>query len=151
MNFNEMPWLPPNAVIPPQPRESITQSRPLRQSVSVACVPCRTRHLKCGGGDCCTRCLNEGLKCTYVKSRRGFKGPRKAKQPLQSVATGSPTGEYTKPEPLEARGGEPRVGIANGASQTTSCSSRVQPGGIRPPTTEMPVVPARALARPLPR
>jgi hypothetical protein len=48
-----------------------------RASVAVACVPCRSRHLKCDGGVRCTRCRNEGVDCTYIKSRRGWKGKRK--------------------------------------------------------------------------
>ncbi|KAF2091243.1 hypothetical protein K490DRAFT_13810, partial [Saccharata proteae CBS 121410] len=48
-----------------------------RTSVPVACVGCRSRHLKCSGGPRCARCIADGLNCSYVKSRRGFKGPRK--------------------------------------------------------------------------
>ena len=48
-----------------------------RTSVAVACVPCRSRHLKCDGGVRCTRCRADGVDCTYIKSRRGWKGKRK--------------------------------------------------------------------------
>ena len=48
-----------------------------RASVAVACVPCRSRHLKCDGGVRCSRCRAEGVDCTYIKSRRGWKGKRK--------------------------------------------------------------------------
>ena len=48
-----------------------------RASVAVACVPCRSRHLKCDGGVRCSRCRAEGSDCTYIKSRRGWKGKRK--------------------------------------------------------------------------
>ncbi|OAK97830.1 hypothetical protein IQ06DRAFT_328105 [Phaeosphaeriaceae sp. SRC1lsM3a] len=51
-----------------------------RASVAVACVPCRSRHLKCDGGVRCSRCRNEGVDCTYIKSRRGWKGKRKNKE-----------------------------------------------------------------------
>jgi hypothetical protein len=50
-----------------------------RTSVAVACVPCRTRHLKCDGGVRCSRCRAEGVECSYIKSRRGWKGKRKSK------------------------------------------------------------------------
>ncbi|KAF2731629.1 hypothetical protein EJ04DRAFT_365437 [Polyplosphaeria fusca] len=50
-----------------------------RTSVAVACVPCRSRHLKCDGGVRCSRCKADGVDCTYIKSRRGWKGKRKAK------------------------------------------------------------------------
>jgi hypothetical protein len=54
--------------------QSNTQNR---ASVAVACVPCRSRHLKCDGGVRCSRCRAEGVDCTYIKSRRGWKGKRK--------------------------------------------------------------------------
>ncbi|KAF2864820.1 hypothetical protein BDV95DRAFT_270181 [Massariosphaeria phaeospora] len=50
-----------------------------RTSVPVACVPCRSRHLKCDGGVRCSRCRTDGVDCTYIKSRRGWKGKRKPK------------------------------------------------------------------------
>lgn len=50
-----------------------------RASVAVACVPCRSRHLKCDGGVRCSRCRTDGVDCTYIKSRRGWKGKRKSK------------------------------------------------------------------------
>ncbi|KAK7186833.1 uncharacterized protein CC84DRAFT_1176010 [Paraphaeosphaeria sporulosa] len=48
-----------------------------RTSVAVACVQCRSRHLKCDGGVRCSRCRADGVDCTYIKSRRGWKGKRK--------------------------------------------------------------------------
>ncbi|KZM19072.1 DNA binding [Ascochyta rabiei] len=51
-----------------------------RASVAVACVPCRSRHLKCDGGVRCSRCRADGVDCTYIKSRRGWKGKRKTKR-----------------------------------------------------------------------
>jgi hypothetical protein len=50
-----------------------------RASVAVACVPCRSRHLKCDGGVRCSRCRTDNVECTYIKSRRGWKGKRKTK------------------------------------------------------------------------
>jgi hypothetical protein len=40
--------------------------------VSVACLPCRTRHVRCDAQQpVCMRCTSEGRTCQYVKSRRG--------------------------------------------------------------------------------
>ncbi|KAH7394494.1 hypothetical protein BKA66DRAFT_509756 [Pyrenochaeta sp. MPI-SDFR-AT-0127] len=50
-----------------------------RASVAVACVPCRSRHLKCDGGVRCSRCRTDNVECTYIKSRRGWKGKKKNK------------------------------------------------------------------------
>src|ERR1700755_129610 len=49
-----------------------------RAAVALACVAFRSRHLKCDGGVRCSRCIAEGINCSYVKSRRGWKGPRRS-------------------------------------------------------------------------
>ena len=64
-----------------------------RASIPVACVACRSRHLKCDGGNRCSRCKADGVECSYIKSRRGWKGKRKNKtastpQSGQRPATG---------------------------------------------------------------
>ncbi|KUJ23015.1 uncharacterized protein LY89DRAFT_635115 [Mollisia scopiformis] len=60
---------------------SITSSRPdqnrERATVPSACVQCRSKHLKCDGLNPCTRCSSNSFECVYVRSRRGFKGPRR--------------------------------------------------------------------------
>ena len=69
---------------PPQ-QTSATSSQPdtqrpdqrERASIVSACVQCRSKHLKCDGLCPCTRCATNNLDCIYVKSRRGYKGPRK--------------------------------------------------------------------------
>lgn len=51
-----------------------------RNTVPAACIACRTKHLKCDGKVPCSRCATSGLSavsCTYVRSRRGYKGPRR--------------------------------------------------------------------------
>ncbi|KAK6208150.1 hypothetical protein LQW54_007058 [Pestalotiopsis sp. IQ-011] len=42
-----------------------------------ACLACRSKHLKCDGGNPCTRCQSSDSLCQYVASRRGYKGPRR--------------------------------------------------------------------------
>jgi hypothetical protein len=49
-----------------------------RATVPSACVQCRSKHLKCDGLNPCTRCSSNSFDCIYVRSRRGFKGPRRA-------------------------------------------------------------------------
>ncbi|KIV99063.1 uncharacterized protein PV09_09230 [Verruconis gallopava] len=45
---------------------------------SVACVTCRSKHLKCDGQmPTCRRCAESGLPCTFVKSRRGYQGRKR--------------------------------------------------------------------------
>lgn len=39
---------------------------------SLACLPCRSRHMKCDGKrPCCARCSQAGIPCSYARSRRG--------------------------------------------------------------------------------
>ncbi|OOQ90205.1 C6 zinc finger domain protein [Penicillium brasilianum] len=39
---------------------------------TLACLPCRSRHLKCDGErPCCARCAEFGKQCSYTQSRRG--------------------------------------------------------------------------------
>ncbi|KNG82491.1 C6 transcription factor [Aspergillus nomiae NRRL 13137] len=39
---------------------------------SLACLPCRSRHVKCDGKrPCCARCTELGQECSYARSRRG--------------------------------------------------------------------------------
>lgn len=50
-----------------------------RMTIALACTTCRGRHLKCDGKLPCSRCKVDSSECLYVKSRRGYKGPRRAK------------------------------------------------------------------------
>lgn len=42
--------------------------------VSLACLPCRSRHMKCSAEKpICSRCVSDSLPCTYARSRRGHR------------------------------------------------------------------------------
>ncbi len=59
-----------------------------RNSIPAACIACRTKHLKCDGQIPCSRCAAMGLSaasCMYVRSRRGYKGPRRNKNQIPQV------------------------------------------------------------------
>ncbi|RAL67083.1 hypothetical protein DID88_007863 [Monilinia fructigena] len=56
---------------------SVADHQKDRITVSAACVPCRSKHLKCDGHSPCSRCSTNEYDCLYVRSRRGFKGPRR--------------------------------------------------------------------------
>lgn len=41
----------------------------------LACLQCRSKHLKCNGGQpVCARCATTRSECVYIRSRRGFRG-----------------------------------------------------------------------------
>lgn len=55
--------------------------------VALACTECRSRHLKCDAGTpVCSRCLTDKRECSYVKSRRGWKGTRRKKVAAATTA-----------------------------------------------------------------
>jgi hypothetical protein len=70
-----------------------TENNRDRTTVPSACVQCRSKHLKCDGLIPCTRCSANSFDCLYVRSRRGFKGPRKigAQGKASSIPTNVPT------------------------------------------------------------
>lgn len=109
---------------PPNNRDRIT--------VPSACVQCRSKHLKCDGLSPCTRCSSNSFECIYVRSRRGFKGPRKNAQNKVATTVAVPSAPNACPlvYPGAARG-----------------SSNVPTGLATPPENrlQMPHVP---LARP---
>lgn len=59
------------------PVEMVPEPNKERGTVASACVQCRSKHLKCDGQTPCSRCHTNNLECVYVRSRRGFKGPRR--------------------------------------------------------------------------
>lgn len=49
---------------------STTKKNPTRSSL--ACLPCRSRHIKCDGNKpSCNRCVEAAKQCNYARSRRG--------------------------------------------------------------------------------
>lgn len=83
-------------------RPSITpeqsQNNKDRATVPSACVQCRSKHLKCDGLSPCTRCSSNSFECVYVRSRRGYKGPRKNTQ--NKIATPVTTASAPRACPL---------------------------------------------------
>lgn len=69
------------------PATSQPQETPPRGGirVSLACIPCRSRHVKCGAEmPSCSRCQQDDKPCFYAKSRRGMRdrnAPRKKPSP----------------------------------------------------------------------
>ena len=61
-----------------------------RATVPSACVQCRSKHLKCDGLNPCSRCSANSFECQYVRSRRGFKGPRRNGAQSKSSSTPGP-------------------------------------------------------------
>jgi hypothetical protein len=61
-----------------------------RTSVALACIGCRSRHLKCDAvSPTCSRCYADGRQCFYLKSRRGYKGPKRSVPPKSQPLPGN--------------------------------------------------------------
>jgi hypothetical protein len=76
--------------------------------VSLACIQCRTRHVRCDAvTPTCSRCQKEGKFCSYTKSRRGARcraslSQRRADDRRSEVVQASnqgPSGDATLPIP----------------------------------------------------
>ena len=85
---------------------------------SLACLPCRSRHLKCDGKQPrCGRCSEVGSQCSYARSRRGDRrrtAPAVCTKPvshssLQRAPTGRPEECPTQPLPVDDIAHEPDV------------------------------------------
>ncbi|KAK1984617.1 hypothetical protein LZ30DRAFT_585797 [Colletotrichum cereale] len=60
-----------------QQRAGATKSKATIRA-SLACVPCRSKHVKCDSAlPACLRCRLEEKTCYYAKSRRGIRDPKK--------------------------------------------------------------------------
>jgi hypothetical protein len=102
-----------------------------RATIPSACVACRSKHLKCDGLNPCTRCSSNDFECIYVKSRRGFKGPRR----------NGPNGAQSKVSPVSATAsidGSSCPMINPNASRGTS---HIPSGLVTPPDHRLQTVP----------
>ncbi|MCJ1281608.1 hypothetical protein MMC26_000928 [Xylographa opegraphella] len=74
-----------------------------RGTISPACTACRERHLKCDGVQpVCSRCLNAGQDCQYVRSRRGHRPPRQKGEPIVRPQSKQSAGSDSKKEAVES-------------------------------------------------
>ena len=106
-----------------------------RMTVPSACVQCRSKHLKCDGLSPCTRCSSNSFECVYVRSRRGFKGPRR------NGANGTPSKASSVSGPLDRSCPMINPGATRGASNVPS-------GLATPPDHRLQTLP-RAIDLPL--
>ncbi|KAL2811989.1 hypothetical protein BJX63DRAFT_432995 [Aspergillus granulosus] len=70
--------------------------------VSLACVPCRSKHLRCDATTpVCTRCRSEGLQCVYLKSRRGGRRPRPSSAQIATDTSSGLLYQQQLPTPVD--------------------------------------------------
>ncbi|EOD43637.1 putative c6 zinc finger domain-containing protein [Neofusicoccum parvum UCRNP2] len=92
-----------------------------KQPIPLACVACRSKHLKCSGGEPCSRCAADGTECSYVKSRRGYKGPRK--RTAGSVTEQATTAGFSASPPEQQHSPAfPALEVLTGGDQASSPS-----------------------------
>ncbi|OTB04997.1 hypothetical protein M426DRAFT_57731 [Hypoxylon sp. CI-4A] len=92
---------PPHSTPVPSASGAV-DSRTPPNTVQAACLACRAKHLKCDGKTPCSRCLSSESICTYVASRRGYKGPRRnaAPNPNKRHASDSPSSSNSDSCPM---------------------------------------------------
>jgi hypothetical protein len=86
-----------------EPTVNTTSTKPPIR-VSIACVQCRSKHLRCDAAvPACSRCRSDGSQCTYLKSRRGGRRTAGTSQNNstagQTEASEGNTLERTAPDP----------------------------------------------------
>src|SRR5271156_5091078 len=58
----------------------------------LACGACRKKHLRCDAKmPVCSRCERRSLECTYVESKRGYKGPKKCQSAKETLTESEKT------------------------------------------------------------
>ncbi|KAL2809646.1 hypothetical protein BJX63DRAFT_404933 [Aspergillus granulosus] len=90
---------------------------------SVACLPCRRRHLKCDARmPVCTRCQTANTECHYVRSRRGRRDqPRRASSRPDEEASSVPTDAFS--DWLNANAFSPDLGLLTTQDLFQPCQS----------------------------
>ncbi|EXL89286.1 hypothetical protein FOPG_00035 [Fusarium oxysporum f. sp. conglutinans race 2 54008] len=78
-----------------------------QQRVSLACVPCRHKHIRCDGLETCTRCKEEGKPCRYIKTRRGIRDSKKTSMKEEALVNDQDDATESTPSPDLAGSGIP--------------------------------------------
>jgi hypothetical protein len=112
-----------------------------RITVPSACVACRSKHLKCDGHNPCSRCSTNEYECVYVRSRRGFKGPRRngaQGKTAAAVSASTSTASATTPRvtcPLVRPGAAPSI------NTTAGNTGNIPSGLATPPDNRLQALP----------
>ncbi|KAK8016346.1 hypothetical protein PG993_014535 [Apiospora rasikravindrae] len=111
-------------------RPSPRGSRPAVR-VSLACVQCRSKHIKCDATlPACKRCTNEGKSCFYAKSRRGIRDQKKRSLVLDRPVA-IPTRRSIEPE-AQVPAVNPGCNVEDGNLMGWAPSTRITPGSEAP-------------------
>ncbi|KAI0419459.1 hypothetical protein F5X98DRAFT_335179 [Xylaria grammica] len=107
--------------------QSLVAAKALGGRVSVACLPCRSRHVRCDAQQpVCVRCSSEGRTCQYVKSRRG--GLNRARLAERRRARDSDRATAGSPSDASAEARSPERALRQGYRATGEHSSTLSQG-----------------------
>lgn len=113
---------------------SVADHQKDRITVPAACVGCRSKHLKCDGHNPCSRCSTNEYECVYVRSRRGFKGPRR-NGPQNKTAVSTSQQNNSRACPLV------RPGASSTTVNTAGNSGNIPSGLATPPDNRLQTLP----------
>ncbi|KAK5994006.1 C6 finger domain transcription factor iacK [Cladobotryum mycophilum] len=100
--------------------------------VSLACLPCRSRHVRCDAKKPqCDRCIAEGKECLYAKSRRGGLDRAALAARRNQVASLTTNGESVSPRDDSDRPGSHRS-PGSGRSGDESSFRQTNNGSVPP-------------------
>ncbi|KAK8072408.1 hypothetical protein PG996_005756 [Apiospora saccharicola] len=97
--------------------------------VSLACVQCRSKHMKCDATlPACKRCTTEGKTCFYAKSRRGIRDQKK-RSLISDRRVVTPAIETVEPEAQapSVPAANPIRGVEDGDPEGWDLSARITP------------------------
>ncbi|CAG8979452.1 hypothetical protein HYALB_00012951 [Hymenoscyphus albidus] len=103
-DFPTMNTPSPTRVTSPPPSKPTTTTTAPRGGirVSLACIPCRSRHVKCGAETpACSRCQTDDKQCFYAKSRRGMRDRNAPKKSTSISDQVSPSPDFRQAQPHE--------------------------------------------------
>lgn len=118
--------------------QSSAGAKALASRVSVACLPCRNRHVRCDAQQpICIRCSSEGRTCQYVKSRRG--GLNRARLAERRRARNPDGGHASSPSSTSAESRSPKTGVAREHQALGGSPPSAMPSGFqdRSPESEL--------------
>lgn len=130
LEFNASgPQFPPTDLPPPLTSASSPRPRP-KTRVSLACIPCRSRHTKCDAiSPACTQCLGSGRACVYAESRRG-RGKLAVLEQRQISSNGETQSER---EETQSRSASDATSATHSTHSTaSSLDLRMSPIGLSP-------------------
>ena len=122
-------------------------ARRTKHRVSLACLPCRSRHIRCNAAKpTCSRCTSDGMPCIYTSSRRHGNHRRKAdteatyRESRHQAILDSPIPDLGLSVNYASLGNEARMGVTCGSPFHAPAPERPEDIGSAAYSTDQPAL-----------